>query len=235
MPSTQPPTASVLAVTVIPRGSTATLSGEVYFVPEAPHRAIAPAARSGRVRGQNPRSDPRYTSYARSTSSDRCECDLVSHVVLAAQQRHALDLGLAAPRPGHLVVALTPLRWVRAPRPHAAPVPLGERLRHLGGGGPVLPAHVQRVAPGAQQDGRDLGVRGDPAQRPARDRSGKRAALPPPPPLRTGRVNFPTSGSSLHFRPGSGGRGARRQTSGGAVRCCLSWNACWSRRARRAR
>ena len=129
-------------------------------------------------------------------------------VVPGAEQAHAIDLGPAAQHPGHLVVALGPFRRPIAARPDAAAVTLGQRPAHLGGRRPVLPAHVQGVAAGADQDRRDLGVAGDPPQRPAGDRSGEGAASPPPPPLRTGRVSFPTSGSSLHFRPLLGGQGA---------------------------
>jgi len=69
----------VLAVTISPRGLTVALSGEAYLVPEAPHGGIALAARPGRVRGQNPRSDPLLHLLRARMSSDRRMHDIVSH------------------------------------------------------------------------------------------------------------------------------------------------------------
>ena len=51
----------------------------MYLVPEASHRRIAPAARSGRVKGQNPRSDPYRHLLLDVMSSDSYVCDFVSH------------------------------------------------------------------------------------------------------------------------------------------------------------
>jgi hypothetical protein len=80
MPSTQPPTALALAVAALPHGAAAALAGEIGIVPEASHRGIAPAACSGRVKGQNPRSDARIALLCDSGCSDRNTCDFVSHV-----------------------------------------------------------------------------------------------------------------------------------------------------------
>ena len=80
MPSDPASDRPMLAVTISPRGSTATPGrGETYLVPEASHRRIAPAARSGRVKGQNPRSDPYRHLLLDVMSSDSYVCDLVSH------------------------------------------------------------------------------------------------------------------------------------------------------------
>lgn len=80
MPSTQPLTALTPAVTAQPHGAAAVLADEIGSVPEAPHREIAFAACSGRVRGQNPRSDARIALLCDSGCSDRNTCDFVSHV-----------------------------------------------------------------------------------------------------------------------------------------------------------
>jgi len=77
-------------------------------------------------------------------------------VVAAAEHPHPLDLGPASVRPGHLVIALAPLRGPVAPRPHTPPIPLRQRPAHLRRRRPVPPPHVQRVALLVEQDGRDL-------------------------------------------------------------------------------
>jgi hypothetical protein len=80
MPSDPASDRPMLAVAISPRGSMATpWRGETYLVPEASHRGIAPAARSGRVKGQNPRSDPYRHLLLDVMSSDCYVCDLVSH------------------------------------------------------------------------------------------------------------------------------------------------------------
>src|SRR5205807_1187665 len=59
-------------------------------------------------------------------------------VMPGAEKAHARNLGPTTKCPGQLVVALAPLGRSIAPWPHAAPVALGQRLRHLGGRRPVL-------------------------------------------------------------------------------------------------
>jgi hypothetical protein len=69
----------MLAVTAAPHGLAATLPGETYRVPRASHGSVATTARPGRVRGQNPRSDPHQILVRDVMSSDSYVCDLVSH------------------------------------------------------------------------------------------------------------------------------------------------------------
>src|SRR5438309_10834295 len=75
-------------------------------------------------------------------------------VVRYAQEPHGLDLGLAAPGPRELVVALRPLGRPIAPRPHAPAVTLRQRPPHLRRRRPVPATHVQRIALAIDQDRR---------------------------------------------------------------------------------
>ena len=80
MPSNPASDRPMLAVAISPCSSTATPSrGETYLVPEASHCGVAPAARSGRIKGQNPRSDPYRHLLLDVMSSDSYVCDFVSH------------------------------------------------------------------------------------------------------------------------------------------------------------
>ena len=76
------------------------LAGETYLVPEASHRRIAPAARSGRVKGQNPRSDPYRHLLHDVMSSDSYVCDLVSHENFMS----GIDVGAAGDGPAGSMV-----------------------------------------------------------------------------------------------------------------------------------